>query len=450
MPAGSAAFLIASLALGAALCFSLQGLGSALPQLPPLPFPPLALCSSADGEAAWELSLRLHHAAATGSGGGGFSSSTSSSPQRLAAAAAALAACGALAAAALLHSELVVVSFVLGRTHGGLGTLLRRSKFRLIASESRNLAHQGGDFLNLLRPRAFQALLVELVGAEGSYTLILNCHTNLGSDAARSLQIDEVVRAGGPAALGAMLDRAGLRGLVRPEDVPVLLLGDLNATAESASVRAAAAEGFVDSFLERRRPDAAACSWDARNPLTNGYVKEPDSRIDYVLYRPARYASAGAGAAPEGASPAAPSDTADAFNIRAAASSICLSRPPFTSDHFGIATDFLASGVGLAPAAAAAAAAEEELDAAAARLHRSVLAAAKKGEWTPPSPSALELTLPHGGYMSSASSEGDAASPTVSRSTPRSFSSPSLNDPEEEGVLGEGEEEEFVEGALAH
>jgi len=467
--AGSAAFILTSLALGAAIYFSLQGLGSALPQLPQqLPFPALALCSSAaDGELAWELSLRLH---GSGGGGGGASSSSASSslpsPQRLAAAAAAIAACGALAAAALLQSELVVVSFVLGRTHGGLGTLLRRSKFRLIASESRDLAHQGGDVLNALRPRAFQALLVEFVGAEGSYMLVLNAHTNLGGDASRSRQIDEVVRAGGAAALDAMLDRAGLRGLVRPEDVPVLLLGDLNATAESASVRAAAAAGFVDSFLERRRPEAAACSWDARNPLTNGFNKEPDGLIDHVLYRPARAAAgAGAGAAPSASAEADANANAAAFNISAAASSICINRPPFTSDHYGLQTDFLA--VGLAPAAAAAAAsaaadeAEEELEAASARLHRSVQAATKKSAWTPPSPSALELTLP--GSMSSGGSEGDAASPVL-RSTPRSHSSPSLKDPEadeddgeEDGEEVEDEEGEglaeggeLVEGALAH
>ena len=465
-----------ALQLPAALSFpalpqlSLMLLQPLSPMLQPLPPPaaPLLLCLELPGGG-------LGSSSGGGSGGGA----------RLAAVAAALA-CVALASSALLSSELVVVSFLLGRTHGepggaergrargrrasaqvprasvvaraeapdrraappvplaatagGLGTLLRRSKFRLIASESRNLAHQGGDYLNLLRPRAFQALLVELVGAEGSYMLVLNAHTNLGGDASRHLQIDEIVDASSPAALAAMLERAGLRG-VRPDDVPVLLLGDLNAPAEAASVRDVVTKaGFLDAFEERREPAADACSWDARNPLTNGYIKEPDARIDHVLYRPSRRADAGAGAGI-----AANAEAAAAFDIRAASSGICISRPPYTSDHFGVRADFVAAGVGASARAGAAgvgAAAEaEELAASVGRLHRSVLATAKKSPPSPPSPqsaldvsaAALELSLPEGAAVSS---------PITPRATPRSSSATSLADPEE----SEGEQEEEEEG----
>ena len=311
---------------------------------------------------------------------------------------------------------------------------------RLIASETRNLSHQGGDILNALRPRAFQALLVELVGAEGSYMLVLNAHTNLGGDASRHLQINEIVQASSSDALAAMIERAGLRG-VRPSDVPVLLLGDLNAPAHAASVRAVVEKaGFIDAFEERRLPAADACSWDARNPLTNGYVKEPDARIDFVLYRPAQRAGADAGADAEGG-----------FNIRAAASGICISRPPFTSDHFGVRADFdlIAAHAGAAARAAPSEAAE--LAASVGRLHRSVLATAKK---SPPSPfmllqgqsaldgsaAALELSLPgSAGNSDAGSADGcDAgagaavSSPITPRATPRSSSAASFADPEED------------------
>ena len=346
----------------------------------------------------------------------------------------------------LTPRHLLILSLALPA--GGLGTLLRRSKLRLIASETRNLAHQGGDVLNALRPRAFQALLVELVGAEGSYMLVLNAHTNLGGDASRHLQINEIVEASGSDALAAMIERAGLQG-VRPCDVPVLLLGDLNAPAHAASVRAVVEKaGFIDAFEERRRPLADACSWDARNPLTNGYVKEPDARIDFVLYRPARRAGANADA------------EAASFNIRAAASGICISRPPFTSDHFGVRADFdllSAAGARAAPAEA------DELAASVGRLHRSVLATAKK---SPPSPflllssqpaldgsaAALELSLPGSACNSDADSAGygDGAgaavsSPITPRATPRSSSAASFADPEEEEEI---EEEAGTEGGF--
>ena len=121
---GCATFILASLALGAALYCGMVGLGGALSALPALQLPaslslptlphlslmlmqPLSPLLQPLPSVAPMLCVELP---APGSGLGGAGA-------RLAAAAAALA-CVALASSALLSSELVVVSFLLGRTHG--------------------------------------------------------------------------------------------------------------------------------------------------------------------------------------------------------------------------------------------------------------------------------------------------------------------------------------------
>jgi hypothetical protein len=63
--------------------------------------------------------------------------------------------------------------------------------------------------------------------------------------------------------------------------LPTILVGDLNATPESASMLPLYAAGFVDTAISAATTDAGpTCCFDA--DLTGG---ELDQRIDYVLYR---------------------------------------------------------------------------------------------------------------------------------------------------------------------
>lgn len=63
-----------------------------------------------------------------------------------------------------------------------------------------------------------------------------------------------------------------------------LLMGDLNATPESAEIRRLLnGSGLVDTF-SAMNPSAAGITWDRRNPFTcEQKPTTPDRRIDYIL-----------------------------------------------------------------------------------------------------------------------------------------------------------------------
>ena len=244
---------------------------------------------------------------------------------------------GALAATFLwLHSGAVAVHFLTGRVHGGLALLLRRSALAVRASCTRNFAHQHGDALNFLRPRAFQVCLVEVL-AQGEaqqqqqpprLLLIVHTHANLGhgdaGERCRAAQLRELLDASSPAAVQALLEGAGLGALVAPSAVPVVCLGDFNAEFASPSLQGTlAAGGFEDACGGASEP-----TWDnARNPLTNGVLLEPDARVDLVLYRNGAGAGEGEGAAPR-------------LALQPLGSALVMNEAPVCSDHFGVQVRF--------------------------------------------------------------------------------------------------------------
>jgi endonuclease/exonuclease/phosphatase family metal-dependent hydrolase len=286
----------------------------------------------------------LGGARAAGGGGGGGGGALAALALGCGAAAAAL-------AARALPADCTAAQFLLSGTAGGLALLVRRGKFRALAFETRAFAHQAGDALNALKPRAYAALLLEAreggkSGEGGARLLVLHAHASLGADEHRGRQMAEAGGAAAPAAVAALAARAGLRADAPGAPPPAaLLLGDLNApwpacapaleplgfadAFAAGAAAAAAAAGKAEAGAAADAADAAAraTTWDARNPLTRGLLIEPDARIDHVAWR------AGGGAAPT-------------------AARVVFDAPPFLSDHFGVRVDF-------APAPKAAAAAAE-------------------------------------------------------------------------------------------
>lgn len=239
----------------------------------------------------------------------------------------------AIAALIANFSELVAVSFFTGRTHGGLGLMINKKKFRVIAHETRTHASQRGDFLNAFKPRAFQMLLVEVLDnstkeqrplslfSSSKYLLILNTHTNLGEDINRSLQFDEIISASSLTSIAEFCANAGVRTSL-PENIPVMLMGDLNAESHSSSVIGLINEGgFVDAFADYRKMSSDTLSpsltWDSENPLTSSFNIEHDKRIDYILLKQDK-----------------------AMSLAITNSSIVCCKPPFTSDHYGVSAEF--------------------------------------------------------------------------------------------------------------
>jgi len=234
----------------------------------------------------------------------------------LAAAAGAFAAAAAAAcAAALLRSEglAVPLAFLTGRTQGGLGLLLRRERLAVRAAATHIFSRQAGDALNLLKPRGYQAVLVELVGAAApaagapaagarppppALLLLLHTHANLGRGPLgrllRARQLRELAAAAEPRAVARLLAAAGLQGAVAPEHVPVVCLGDFNAEWGSDCLQGALAPSLADAWGAAADGEAAPTWDDERNRLCRGVLTEPSARVDLILYGAPR---AGAGLA---------------------------------------------------------------------------------------------------------------------------------------------------------
>ena len=237
----------------------------------------------------------------------------------------------------LVHKGVVAYHFLTGRVHGGLALLLRRSTFAVRASYVRNFTHQNGDILNLLRPRAFQVVLAEVLGSSSSSSsspclvLFFHTHANLGhgeeGERCRASQLKEIIGAGSPAEVQRLLDAAGLHG-VPPHSLVQVLLGDLNAEYSSASLQASLAlGGFLDPCTDSSSSSSSPPppSWDnGRNPLTNGVLLDEDSRVDLVLYRNPEAGSAALTLSP----------------LTSGSTSLVLNQPPFLSDHFGVRVHF--------------------------------------------------------------------------------------------------------------
>jgi len=65
----------------------------------------------------------------------------------------------------------------------------------------------------------------------------------------------------------------------------MLITGDLNASANQASIQKILAAGFEDLF-SRLRPTEPGLTWDNQNPFIQSHSTQfPDRRIDYLLLR---------------------------------------------------------------------------------------------------------------------------------------------------------------------
>jgi endonuclease/exonuclease/phosphatase family metal-dependent hydrolase len=101
---------------------------------------------------------------------------------------------------------------------------------------------------------------------------------------------------------------------------PVIVCGDTNADGEQPEMRFLRSSGFVDTYLTHFQELSSAphkgVTWDANNYLTDGYLREPDQRIDYIFFLPGRD-----------------------LTFKISDSRIVFDSPPFVSDHYGLVTD---------------------------------------------------------------------------------------------------------------
>ena len=231
----------------------------------------------------------------------------------------------------VLPERCTAAQFLLSSTVGGLGILVRRDKWRVVAFETRAFAHQEGDFLNTFKPRAYSVVLLEELHAQRSRLLVIHTHASLGSAKHRGRQLAEAVAAASPAAVSALLQRARpaksmtsdyddtIHAGDSREPIACVFLGDFNATYEDSVGSVAEPSGFTDAF-SAGKGSPFAYSWDNKNPLArDGILKCADERVDHILFR----AGAGVG--------------------QPAFARIVFNDEPFLSDHFGVRVDFCRS-----------------------------------------------------------------------------------------------------------
>ena len=238
------------------------------------------------------------------------------------------------AVAFIMPVRCTAAQFLLSSTVGGLGLLVNRSKWRVLAFETRFFTHQAGDWLNHFKPRAFAVALLEERGGASprARLLVLHAHASLGVDEHRGLQISETVAAASPAAVAAMLERtrasaadpsadADDGGAPPDSSTPLacIFLGDLNATYDDCVGRVVEPAGFTDAFAAGKGcPNAK--SWDNCNPLASGgLLKVPCARVDHILAR-------------KGPGLGEP-----------CAARVMYNEPPYLSDHYAVRVDFIAT-----------------------------------------------------------------------------------------------------------
>ncbi len=256
-----------------------------------------------------------------------------------------------------LHNGVVAVHFLSGSIHGGLALLVKRDALAVRAAYSKSFDHQSGDMLNLLRKRAYQVCLAEVLPQKKqkqqhqqqpqprTAVLFIHTHANLGKgvncEAFRAAQLLELVEAASSQRVAALLEEAGLSGVLAPEDIPVVLLGDFNAEFSAPSLqRTLGKGGFEDSW-----PNGAH-TWDNKNnSLTNDVLFDPDGRVDLVLHRPAAALSAQGREGAAAAAAAAGRAGGATCLLSPLSAGLVLNEPPFCSDHFGVMTQFLCRAV---------------------------------------------------------------------------------------------------------
>lgn len=243
----------------------------------------------------------------------------------------------------LIPTACTPASFLVGENHGGLGLLVSKSKFKVLAHYCRDFENQGGDCLNLLRKRAYQCALLEVVAPSGgcpphppALLLVLHTHANLGQEESRTAQLMELVEACSERALEALLEGAGLKGVIPPASIPTLVLGDFNAPFSSHSISSSLGKaGFVDAWGVSAPPGMRPYTWDNEmNPLCDGLLHSPNDRVDLILCRGPH---------------CTPSDTntissmmkgTGGLSLTPTSSCIAMNTPPYLSDHFAALTTF--------------------------------------------------------------------------------------------------------------
>lgn len=170
----------------------------------------------------------------------------------------------------------------------GLMILWKKDIFKLCSVNHLKFSNQEGDIMNYISPRGCITLILSFNNRD---ICIKNIHLNaLGENTARCKQVEEVLE---------------------NINIPTIIAGDLNVHENSIEVEKILSHNFKDTFRETNLKDNGY-TWNSVNPLTKGWMRTENLRVDYIFSR----------------------------GIDILSSKIVFDKPPFLSDHFGILSKF--------------------------------------------------------------------------------------------------------------
>ena len=179
-------------------------------------------------------------------------------------------------------------SFLLGNVKGFMITLIKKH-IKVIQSETIAFNHQNNDFQNLFRQRCYQRINLEIAGNRIS---LYNLHLNsIGKTNSKYAQFNQIVD-----------------DIKNSNFTDLIICGDFNSELNTFRHK------FTDSAIQVG--NSFEHTWTDKNPLSMGFLREDNSRVDGILY--------------QFKSP-----------IYLTRYLIEMNQSPFVSDHFGVSVEFI-------------------------------------------------------------------------------------------------------------
>lgn len=204
-------------------------------------------------------------------------------------------------------STCAMFSFILGNIKGFMITLIKRNKdltkseIQVLNSRTIQFYHQSNDFQNLFRKRCYQVLELEWKFIRTGKVIpitLYHLHLNsIGNPVSKYAQFNQVIE-------------SIKKSPERRQSDNLIICGDFN--SDLNTFKTEQYEFLQDSaILFKNQNDH---TWSDQNPLSKGFLREENSRVDGILY--------------------------SFKDFQQVSYQTIMNSSPYTSDHFGISMDF--------------------------------------------------------------------------------------------------------------
>lgn len=196
----------------------------------------------------------------------------------------------------------------------GLVTLVRKSKFEALEFQARPFTAQVSHrwslprLLEISHPRGFS--LLKIIANDRSTDAQSRSKSGFESETDSELCVVNALLSNGVQNPRRKIQLEEIL-TVLPKSHPTVVCIDANSHEDQPEMKwFIHQQGFEDTF--RNSQTSPGYTWSSTNPLTAGFLKEPDQRVDYVF----------------------------AKGLQAKSSQCVFDHAPFVSDHFGVFSEF--------------------------------------------------------------------------------------------------------------